>query len=347
VQWCYNPLVRGTVALLFTLLAFAAGLSAQQRKLKKPKDEKEPATQTLEIPKEPPQVISAETGKLVFHASPLSAKGLLSQQIRDALKSLERANGGATIVKLRAFVAGAGDLRRVATIVSEEFSSRKLPIPVVSTIQVGALPLEGAQVLIESVSADKKTVNPSGLAFFSAQSATQLRTAAQGIEVLRVTCFLSSLDQEQTTRAEVAAAFPGAAMNFVQLTRMAVPPLAACEAVGRLEKPPTQAIELMDGVALTSRPKLVFTALQIAFRDQDADIRLAFERLGKALESQGASFHDVIFSSTYSLNRSVADKAAAVRLDFMAAGRAPGTAQVFEGLPSLDATMAVEVIAAK
>ncbi|MGH9593429.1 MAG: hypothetical protein ACRD5L_10090, partial [Bryobacteraceae bacterium] len=190
-------------------------------------------------------------------------------------------------------------------------------------------------------------VNPAGLAFFAAQSATELRMAAQGIGMLRVTCFLSSLDQVQATRAEVTADFPAAAVDFVQLTRLAVQPLAACEAVGRLDKPPTQPIELIDGVALTSSPKLVFTGLQIVFSDQDSDIRLAFERLGKALESQGASFHDVIFSSTYSLDRLVARKAAALRLDVMDGGRTPGTAQVFEGLPSLDATMAIEVTAAK
>ena len=202
-------------------------------------------------------------------------------------------------------------------------------------------------MVIESVSADKKTVNPAGLAFFSAQSAAELRTAAQGIGMLRVTCFLSSLDEVQAVRADVTTAFPAAAADFVQLTRLGVQPLVACEAVGRLEKSPAQNIELTGVVALTSRPKLVFTGLQIAFRDQDADIRLAYERLGKALESQGATFHDVIFSSTYSLNRSVAAKAAALRPDFLEGGRPPGTAQVFEGLPSLDATMAFEVLAAK
>ena len=35
----------------------------------------------------------------------------------------------------------------------------------VTTVQVGALPMEGAQVIVESIGAEKKTVNPSGLAF--------------------------------------------------------------------------------------------------------------------------------------------------------------------------------------
>ena len=73
----------------------------------------------------------------------------MSQQVRDALKALARLNHGATIVKVRAFVAGSGDLRRVKDIVAEEFTERKQPLPAVSTIQVGLLPLPGAQVVIE------------------------------------------------------------------------------------------------------------------------------------------------------------------------------------------------------
>ena len=105
----------------------------------------------------------AETAKLMFHVSPLSAKGLLTQQVHDALKALDRANGGATFIKLRAFVAGTGDMRRVATIVAEEFSAKKMPLPAVTTVQVGALPMDGAQVVIESISQeknDKKTLEP-------------------------------------------------------------------------------------------------------------------------------------------------------------------------------------------
>src|SRR5579863_7458013 len=220
---------------LLLILVAVGGFAQPARPVNKPK-EKEPATQTLDATPEPPAAISTETGKLVFHVSPLSAQGLLTQQVRDALKALDRANNHATIVKLRAFVAGTGDMRRVATIVGEEFKSRKLPLPVVSTIQAGALPMEGAQVVIESVSMEKKVVNPGGLAFFPAQSVARLRTAAEsvGAEMLRVTCFLSSLDEMQAARGEITAAFPGAATDFVQLTRLGSEPLIACEAVGHM-----------------------------------------------------------------------------------------------------------------
>src|SRR5438552_6046676 len=136
------------------------------------KKKKEEITQTLELPKDPPATVTAETTRLVFHVSPLSSKGLLSQQVRDALKSLLKSTGGATIVKLRAFVAGSGDLRRVQAIVSEVFTEKKLALPALSVVQVGGLPLEGAQVEIESIAVARKAVNPLGLVFVSGQAAS-------------------------------------------------------------------------------------------------------------------------------------------------------------------------------
>src|SRR4029077_4482636 len=93
-------------------LLLATGLLAQKRKKKK-KEDVEPIPQTLPLTPDPPEAVAAEPGRLSFQVSPLSAKGLLSQQVRDALKALARLNHGVPIVKLRAFVAGSGDLRRV------------------------------------------------------------------------------------------------------------------------------------------------------------------------------------------------------------------------------------------
>jgi enamine deaminase RidA (YjgF/YER057c/UK114 family) len=284
--------------------------------------------------------VIAETGKLAFHVSPLSGKGLLTQQVHDALKALDRANGGATFVKLRAFVAGTGDMRRVATIVAEDFSVKKMPLPAVTTIQVGALPMEGAQVVIESISQeknDKKTLNPNGLAFFSAQRAPELVAAAkaQGAVIVQVTCFVGDLNQVESARAAAASAFPGAAANFVQLTRLAVEPGISCEGVGRLQKPGN------------SPPKLVFTGIQMAFGDQEQAFRLAYGRLGRALETLKAGYADTLVMSVYSLNRAVADKAAALASEFLGRSARPaGSTQIVEGLPSLDATVAIELVAA-
>ncbi len=359
--------------LLVCLIVPALALFAQEeRKISKKKDTaKEPVTQTLPLLKDPPPAIASETGALVFHVSPLSGKGLLSQQVRDALRNLFNENHGAQIVKLRAFVAGSGDLRRVQTLVSEIFTDHKLNLPVLSTIQAGALPAEGAQVVIESIAAEKKTVNPNGLAFISGQQAkdvrasiAQLHTAAGaiGVEpgaVLRVTCFLSSIDEVAAARELVHGSFPNAAANFVQLQRLAVEPVAECEAVGRPDHAPAQPVTLENPpglarnanysqIAVVNAPKIVFSGTQMAFGSQPADLRLAFDRLGKALEPLGVGFHDVFWSGVYPLAAPVADQVRALRFDYYNRQRPPAsTFLLFEGLPSLDATVAVEVIAAQ
>jgi enamine deaminase RidA (YjgF/YER057c/UK114 family) len=329
-------------AIVF-LLGIAIAMQASGQKSKKKSDE-EPVTQTLPMLKDPPGAVAAETARLVFHVSPLSGKGLLSQQVRDALKALLRDSRGESIVKLRAFVAGSGDMRRVPTLVSEIFTEHRLALPAVSTVEVGALPLEGAQVVIESVAIDKKTVNPNGLAFYSGQPVAKLRASTNA---LRVTCFLGSLDDLAKVKATVSTAFPGATLNFVKPQRLAFEPLDACEVVARLDAAPTQPLVIQDGAALINSPKIVFTGTQMAFRATDADLRLAFERLRKALEPLGATYKDVFWSSTYPLTRPLEEKIRTLGREFFNQSSPPaGTMLLFEGLPSLDATMAIDVMAA-
>src|SRR5437899_10518454 len=102
-----------------------AGLVAANAK----KKTAEEMTQTLAQPKEPPQAVAGETRRLVFHVSPLSGKGPLAQQTRDALRALTRLNGGLPIIHIRAFVAGSGDVRRVPQLVSEVFGDKHGTLP--------------------------------------------------------------------------------------------------------------------------------------------------------------------------------------------------------------------------
>jgi enamine deaminase RidA (YjgF/YER057c/UK114 family) len=348
-------MTRAVQILLLTLL-LACGLFAQKSKNKKP--DEEPRPQVLEVLPEPPEAIAVETGRLSFQVSPLSDKGLLSQQVRDALKAIARLNHGATIVKLRAFVAGSGDLRRVKDIVAEELTDRKQPLPAVSTIQVGALPLVGAQVVLEAISSEKKIVNPNGLAFASATDAqtpaaavAQLRESLdrggiKGPQVLGVTCFLGSLTDLASARAAATAAFPAAAANFVQSQRLSVEAQVACEAVGRLDQRPAAALLLANRVASVNTPKLVLTGTQLIFRDQDADFRLAYQRLGKAIGALGASMQDVLWSGAYTLTKPDAARIETIQWEFLNRTHSPaGAALQVEGLPSTDATAAIEFIA--
>jgi hypothetical protein len=263
--------------------ALAANLLAQKPKKKKP--DVEPRPQALEVIPQPPEAIIAEPGRLSFQVSPLSDKGLLSQQVHDALKALARLNHGVPIVKLRAFVAGSGDLRRVKDIVAEDLTERKQPLPVVSTVQVGALPMPGAQVVIEAVSSEKKVVNK-GIAFVTAREGPTSAAAIaqfqasvknhdlQAADVLRITCFMSSLEGVEAARSVVTAAFPAAAANFVQMQRLGLEPHVLCEGTARWN-----GVNVFDApgddVVLMGMPKIVLTSTQLVFRDQDSDFRLA------------------------------------------------------------------------
>jgi|SRR5579863_7107086 len=346
---------------------------------KKKKKTDEDVTQVLQLPKDPPSAVVAETARLVYHVSSLSSRGLLSQQVRDALKALHRSVGNATIVKLRAFVAGSGDMRRVQAIVSETFTERHLALPSLSVIQVGGLPMEGAQVVIESTSAAKKDVNPNGLVFISGQAASldrpleplgplaekvagSLRAAVRGMggqpdDVLRGTCFLSSLDGLTGVRHLFESEYTDAVWDFVQLQRAPAHSVVECEAVARSRVKITKPVEFVnpDGlskspnysqIALVGAPRVALTGTQVAFGFQDSDVRLAFGRLEKELAGVGASIKDVVWSSIYPLSMSIENQVRKIRFEYYDKERPPAsTMQPFEGLPSMDASFAVDAIA--
>ncbi|HWB85558.1 MAG TPA: hypothetical protein VG675_15545 [Bryobacteraceae bacterium] len=362
-----------------TLLAIVCGLAILAWPADKKKKEEE--TQTLQLPKELPSTVVGQTHRLMFYVTPLSAKGLLSQQVRDALKALSRQAKGGQILKIRAFVAGSGDVRRVRDLVSETFTGRKQPLPVLTLVQSGGLPMAGAQVVLEAVVEDRKERNPKGLAFLSAQAAysanpidpvaplaeksvaalnnTLAAAGSEPADVLRITCLLSSLENVAAVRKVVAAEYPGAAQNYLQTQRAPARAVAACEAVARLRRDAGAPVRLLNPsgtpatpgaseLALVSAPQLVFTSMQASFGYQEQDVRLAFERLQKDLEQSGVSAHDVIFAHYYPLSLGIANQVRKIEPEFMDAAHPPAsTLQIFEGLPAMDAGFAVDVVAVK
>jgi enamine deaminase RidA (YjgF/YER057c/UK114 family) len=363
----YQRWIAGILALAIVSGVTAA---ANQKKKKKKKNEEE-ITQTLPVLPDPPPAVSADSTRLIFRSAPLSGKGLLSQQVREALKALIRDSRGASIIKIRAFVAGTGDMRRVQTILSEEFTERRQPIPALSTIQAGALPGEGVQVALEAIEAhNKKVMNPHGLTFISGQAGPTIRTSIEHIEtalgaaripsknVLKTTCFLSALEGHGSARQTLAEAFPAAALNIVQMQRLPVLPAVSCEAVAALESPPPQPVSFLNPagletpskysqMALVGPGRLVISGMQMGFGTRDEDIDLAFDRLGKSLDSAQGRLKDVVFARIYPVSGSVGQKIWESPASFFDGARAPAiTLLPFEGLPSLDASFGVEVIAA-
>ena len=380
-----NRFIRAALIAPVLLCLLTVALPAQKKK-KKPSDDEglilppivtdkkkkkdEDVTQTLPPPPELPAAVIAETDRIFYQVSPLSPKGLLSQQTREALRALIRLNHGATVVKLRAFVAGSGDLRRIGDIVGETFAERRQPLPALSVVQVGALPLEGAQVVLESTALEKRSLNPDGIAFLSGQPAAsvnqsldRLRTAlrAGGMEaadVLRATCFVSSLEEQPNTGSLMSTAFPSAAVNFVQMQREPVTPASECEAVARLHGPSTEPLRFLNPpefdkspnysqLALVTSPKVVISGTQLAFGAQENDIKLAFERLQRALASFKAGFGRVVMSHVYLTSTAMIPKVRSVRAGFYNNANPPASTMLpFEGLPSLDASFGIDVIVA-
>lgn len=356
-------------------VAVAVGFPAAQKKKKRGAEE---ITQTLELPKELPGVVLADCQRLVFHVSPLSARGLLSQQVRDALRNLLQQVHGATIVRLRGYVAGSGDVRRVQALVSETFTDRRLPLPALSVVRVGALPLEGAQLVLESVAVDKKAVNPHGLAFLSGQAAAAAEPlvplaplaeqslarlgaalGAAGLEpadVLRATCYLSALDDVLNLRIRLAREFPHAALNLVQGQRALGRSAVECEAVARLREEPSAPARFLNfveiappggfsAVALAGPGRLALSGAQLAFGFTAEDARLAYQRLEKSLEQAGAAPRGVVVLNIYPLSAGIGESAWQARGELAGAGPPAGTGVALEGLASLDAAFAVDVIA--
>ena len=360
---------RLAVAVSACCLVFGGQMPEHQKR----KPGKEEITQTLQLPKELPGAVTGETRRLTFHVTPLSARGLLSAQVRDALKSLTHETGGNPVLKIRAFVAGSGDLRRVRDLISEVFTLHGLPLPALSLIQAGGLPLEGAQVVLEAIAAGKKEVSPHGLAFFSApvaatdnpldpvaplaaQSLDRLQRAiaaagSESSDVVRVTCFLSSLENVATTRRLVEAEYPRAALNFVQTQRSPSRALAACEAVARLtydfagDRVTLRPTDSEPTAALIGAQHVVLTGTQVSYGYQEANSRLAFERLQKVLEGAGVSGHDVAFAYYYPLADPLAAQVRKLRMEFF--GVSAASLVLFEGLPGMDAGFAVDVVAVK
>jgi len=344
-------------------LILSAGFAAQKKKKE--------ITQTLQLPKDLPTTVIGETRRLTFHVTPLSAKGLLSAQVRDALKALARDTGSNTVLRIRAFVAGSGDLRRVRDLVSDTFTDRKQPLPTLSLVQAGGLPLEGAQVVLEAIAAGRKDVNPNGLVFVPAPIAisenpldpvaplaaksleelrANLKAAGGAAEVLRVTCFLSSLDNLAATRKLVEAEYPRAALNFVQTQRAPGRAVGACEVVARASGGGGERIRFVPAegepkAVVVNSPKVVLSGSQVSYGYQEADSRLAFERLKRSLEAAGVGRADTAFAQYYSIAGPLSVQVRGLAPGFL--GKAASSVVLMEGLPSMQAGFAVDVIAVK
>ena len=240
--------------------------------------------------------------------------------------------------------------------VASLFSERKLPLPVLTIVQVGGLGEDRSAVIIEAVVSTQRSWNPNGLAFFSGQTAGGLpealerlknsagRAAVPAAQVLECTCFAAHVESGPGSRAALAAVFPNAAVNVVQAVRDPAAEVVTCEGVGRLQQAPTEGrlVLLKEArTTLVNTRRLVFTGLQLSFGSYLDDAREAFSRLQRAASTLGSSDSPVQVDA-FSLD---ATAGSALR---KTTSVAPSTFTVHtvEGLPSVDATSGIEAVLA-
>src|SRR5579875_562882 len=346
-----GPRSTGRCVAAVVLLALGVlALGAQRKK------NEELKAQVLPLPPELPLALAADTGELDFHISPLLRTGGLAVQIRQSLNELIRDTHGETIIKLRGFVAGAGDARRVQAEVTQIFTEHKLPLPVLSILQVGALGDQAAQVVIEAVVSTHKTVNPYGLAFLAGQMGPSLNEALEhlkasartaGVEpdrVLTCTCFTSRIEDSAVTRGTLQALFPKSQINVVEALRDPANDASTCQAVGQLagssQAGPVVWLKNSRTTLVTSH-RLVFTGLQLTFGAYLDDAHEAFVRLQRAasaLQPVEAPVEVNAFSLDASAGSALRKSTSVPPSVF--------TVQTIEGLPSIDASAGIEAVMA-
>ncbi len=338
------------------LLAAACLVSGWQANgQRRSKKYEEPKSQVLPLPHELPMVLAAETNSLDFHVSPLLKVGGLSAQIRRSLSDLIRDTHGETIIKLRAFVSGAGDARRVGAEVSSMFTEHKLPLPVLTVVGVGGLGDDLAKVVIEAVVGTRRVMNPAGLAFLSGQTGKSLQTAVERLRdnaaeasiptanLLQCSCFAARVDDESAARSAVSSIFPQAAVTVVQALRDPADDSVTCDAVAKLNKTPDSTLVLMkqSRVALVNAPRLVFTGMQLTFGSYLDDAREAFSRLQRTVSTIEPGDAPVEVNA-FSLD---ATAAAALRKTTQVSP-STFTVHTIEALPAIDASSGIEAVMA-
>ncbi len=343
-------MLRRTLSLVLFLTLATPGLFSQKKK-----NNEEPKTQVLPLPPELPMALAAETETLDFHISKLLRSGGLAAQIRQSLDDLIRDTRGETIVKLRAFVAGAGDARRVQSEATDLFTERKLPLPVLSVIQVGALGDEAAKVVIEAVVSTHRPVNPNGLAFVAGQTGASLKEAVDKLAVsvkaagvapenlLTTTCFTSTIENYEATRSGLLNVFPNTSVNVVQALRDPPNDASMCEAIGQLSEKPAQDIVFLseNRTARVRAKRLIFTGMQLTFGSFLDDAQQSFQRLQRAAKAFGAT-NSAVEVNAFSLN-AYAGSALRKMTSFP---QNTFTIQRVEGLPAIDASAGIEAILA-
>ena len=98
--------------------------------------------------------------------------------------------------------------------------------------------------------------------------------------------------------------------------------------------------------AAVSAPTVALTGTLVAYGYEDRNARLAFDRMNKILDPVHASWKSVVEVRFYPLAASIVKQIERVRVDFLNRANPPAISMApIEGLPSIDASFAMDAIA--
>jgi len=166
----------------------------------------------------------------------------------------------------------------------------------------------------------------------------------------------TSLDDALNLRIRLAKEFPQAALNLVQGQRVLNRSAVECEALARLRREPSEPVQFLNAagiapplgfsaVAMVGPMRLALSGTQLAFGFTEPDALLAYQRLEKSLDQAGAAPREVVVLNIYPLSAALGETAWKARAEPAGTGPPAGTAAALEGLASLDAAFALDIIA--
>ncbi|MDZ7639799.1 MAG: hypothetical protein U5J83_16370 [Bryobacterales bacterium] len=360
--------------LLTVAAALVAGVPAF---CQKPPEEEKP--QVREFAPEAPDYIKAETAKLAYLAVPLEDRGLLSRQVEESMKNLRRLLRKRKLLRITAWVGGAGDARRVSSNIRELLGKWRMPIPAIRVIRVGALPNRTARVAFDVEVEEQDAVNPHGLVFLSGVRAAgsefhfnlgeefgqslnvlSARLAEEGAkdeDVLLARCFVSLTEDLPALELQLRKRYPNGNIRLLQSVRSSPDSYANCDLMARLPAAPAEPLEArvitpdesappITSLLKTNARTLVLSSAQLGFRATDADLALAFERLEATLTAAGSSLANAAQLSILSESADVGRRTEEQGRKYLNKKHDPAILRVtVEGLPALDATVSLDAIA--
>jgi enamine deaminase RidA (YjgF/YER057c/UK114 family) len=369
--------VRRTSLPLCVLTLFACLLLAVPLPAQKKVEEEKP--QVLALAPEAPDFVKAETARYSYLPLPVEDNGLLSRQVEESMKNLRRLLKKRKVLRITAWVGGAGDARRVSSNIRELLAKWRMPIPAISVIRVGALPNRASRVAFDIEIEEEDPVNPHGLLFLAGVRTVapefrfdikqefdqSIRTLEERLreegatpaDALHVRCFVSVTEDMQPLELALRQRFPNATPRVLQSLRSSPESYANCNLIARLGKAPVQPLEArvitpreneppITSLLKTNARTLVISSAQLGFRATDADLALAFERLQHTLAAAGTTLANAAQLSILAASLDVGRRTEAQGRKYLNSRYDPAILRVtVEGLPALDATVSLDTIA--